>query len=826
MKELHCSKFSGNARFQMFKSRKCLASPQFSYTWQSIFTVFFIAAFYVNNGACVIPEASQEGPLRSFKSYDDIVMFHFNVPKHVLRATWQFIAFMDSGECPQRKVNIFLKWGSYPVISENLEAAYPAHMYIENNTLQVSALTAFEPKDMTIVPVYSPEPGDWFVGAYLSYWDEKVHQKGLGHKCRYSIGSVAIWSETTGIKNIPLGYQYTLKTKETISYYKIFIPMDTWSFQVDIWGCNFKLKKSRNFVEPCIKNLELKGNSLPFHNHSNPGPIGNLSSMDTYTFSELSPYQDTWYYLMVVSSSAITFNVKVTVTNCPVRTVEEVFIHQYVHSPVYVRNDQSYMKNVEDSPMQYFSSNNQSQLKENPIITNGKELSIAEDDDNLTSCFPRYQLVRIKHSQTLSGDYLLRGRELLTSWLALTDTYPVITQFEVLPLTDIGGTLDINMSLEINKVLSKQQVNVSICISRGRVPKQITGHIKCDNSNTTRQLSTIGDMLDASLLIPYPQPGMWYIALQATCYMYGLPARCEMEQILVSLSIKLRACVFEGDQSCGEYGVCQEIRKGLLYYTACKCFGGRQGWGCTDNSNASSEFAILLTTLSLTLSNLFFIPAICMAYKRRFYTEALIYFSTMLFSSLYHACDQQFTTYCVAKFEVLQYCDFFSGILAFWVTFIAMAELPIQYESFCHMLGAIIITFGVESDKTGLISILIPIIIGMLISISSYGCYCYKMKKMIWPKRLIQLIIGLSLAGFGILIFSLVETESNYQYVHSAWHAVIAISLIFLLPPMREEQILTQISDNTLLNYKESPEDSVFNADAGQQDDHLIMEVN
>lgn len=48
-----------------------------------------------------------------------------------------------------------------------------------------------------------------------------------------------------------------------------------------------------------------------------------------------------------------------------------------------------------------------------------------------------------------------------------------------------------------------------------------------------------------------------------------------MEQILVSLSVKLRSCVFEGDQPCGDYGVCQEIRKGLLYYTACKCFGGK-----------------------------------------------------------------------------------------------------------------------------------------------------------------------------------------------------------------------------------------------------------
>lgn len=51
-------------------------------------------------------------------------------------------------------------------------------MYVEHNsTIQVSTVTAFDSKTMTIVPIYSPEPGDWFVGAYLSPWDEQVLQK-------------------------------------------------------------------------------------------------------------------------------------------------------------------------------------------------------------------------------------------------------------------------------------------------------------------------------------------------------------------------------------------------------------------------------------------------------------------------------------------------------------------------------------------------------------------------------------------------------------------------------------------------------------------------
>lgn len=145
MKDIHCLEFSQERPERGFKCSNLgsacwahnfpihgslsyfslLLSLAVSKIFYSVFITYFsygeaytcvtvlFAAFCVNYGACVIPEASQEGPLRSFKSYDDIVMFHFNVPKHVLRATWQFIAFTDSGECPQRKVNMWVFWSNF-----------------------------------------------------------------------------------------------------------------------------------------------------------------------------------------------------------------------------------------------------------------------------------------------------------------------------------------------------------------------------------------------------------------------------------------------------------------------------------------------------------------------------------------------------------------------------------------------------------------------------------------------------------------------------------------------------------------------------------------
>jgi hypothetical protein len=66
--------------------------------------------------------------------------------------------------------------------------------------------------------------------------------------------------------------------------------------------------------------------------------------------------------------------------------------------------------------------------------------------------------------------------------------------------------------------LSKQHVNVVICISRGRVPNQASANVTCDNTRMMMRLSS-NDMRNSSLLIPYPQPDTWYIVLHTKCYM-------------------------------------------------------------------------------------------------------------------------------------------------------------------------------------------------------------------------------------------------------------------------------------------------------------------
>lgn len=56
---------------------------------------------------CAIPQASQEDRLHSFKSYSDVAIFHYTVPKEVERATWHFAAFMDNPVCQPREVYMY-----------------------------------------------------------------------------------------------------------------------------------------------------------------------------------------------------------------------------------------------------------------------------------------------------------------------------------------------------------------------------------------------------------------------------------------------------------------------------------------------------------------------------------------------------------------------------------------------------------------------------------------------------------------------------------------------------------------------------------------------
>ena len=72
----------------------------------------------------------------------------------------------------------------------------------------------------------------------------------------------------------------------------------------------------------------------------------------------------------------------------------------------------------------------------------------------------------------------------------------------------------------------------------------------------------------------------------------------------------------------------------LIFYHLIVLLTGYQGYACTDDTHALPVSLQLASAYLLTMSNLFFIPAIAFATRRGFIVEAFVYFYTMFFSTV------------------------------------------------------------------------------------------------------------------------------------------------------------------------------------------------
>lgn len=210
------------------------------------------------------------------------------------------------------------------------------------------------------------------------------------------------------------------------------------------------------------------------------------------------------------------------------------------------------------------------------------------------------------------------------------------------------------------------------------------------------------------------------------------------------------------------------------------------GWDCTDDSLANSYAAIMAELLLLVLSNVAFIPATYFAYKRQYYTEAIVYASLCFFSTFYHACDagENIISFCITKVAVLQFADFFTALLAIWVTLIAMADLPSIYPSVFHMVGAIFLAFGTTADRRSLWVFAVPAACGVAIIVVRWLWYYRKNRFLPISKRYLCVYLpsGLLFVCIGLVVYAALQTNANYKYTHSFWHVIMAVAVVILLP--------------------------------------------
>ncbi|XP_052257000.1 post-GPI attachment to proteins factor 6-like isoform X3 [Dreissena polymorpha] len=397
--------------------------------------------------------------------------------------------------------------------------------------------------------------------------------------------------------------------------------------------------------------------------------------------------------------------------------------------------------------------------------------------------------------------------------LVIEDHVVMLTSFTVQSPADLGGTLLLHASLNLQAFTIKNQtVTVYMCVMRNALP----------GGETVRSCETGIAMVlnftapEDTVYIPYPEPGTWFISFNSECYSNDtkLPTTCSMLP-MVDVDLVISGCV-EGQ--CGDYGVCQDYISGVHVFSSCKCYAGWRGYGCTDGTEGRTKGEELVAMLLLTLSNLFFLPSIVLALYRRYFVEALVYTFTMFFSTFYHACDtSDIVYYCMVKYDILSFADFLGSISSFWVTMLVMSKIPPRVRSFAQTLGVLLVAVGTEYDRHGLLVFAVPSGLAAVVMFGSWIFQCRRQRKLYPTRRyyLIHLLPGVILALTGLVLFAFLETQNNYKYVHSCWHMCMSLSIVFLLPQRPTDKGNGSVfendtdSDELILVTDENPRESI-----------------
>jgi hypothetical protein len=702
--------------------------------------------------------------LLDYRAYRDVTVLHFRVPEQALTASFNFTASEKlisshfSAECDPRRVSLFLKYGSLPVINPD-GSKFPDNFSISNRVPVYHA--EFNSDELpAIINVTSPIPGDWFAVAFLSYTDpndDQILQQGLAPNCaamtESSMSVVIVEDVTVVVPGEEVSMQLDADTESR--YFKFYVPSGTWMVRASLSSeeCDPASCLLMSYAPRTIPDAEVsKANCEP----------GDACDKD------FIPAVDNWYFITVSAAQNLSA------------------------SPIHFTLTISFLTHNSTEKWKLVNQTLPHAMSEglNYVTT-----LLLQDMRNFWKLVP---LARQSFSAFFTFNFLSELSDQNRGFFSINISADELAmmQFEVNHVSDIGGTLTFEMKLEEDsnlKNVTESLYNVSVvaCLSYQARAVPLYSQDMCLNYtgnfsksgiqvNSTSETNRIG-----SIHVPFPEPGLWFITLKLFCFNDSLPTDCtsELGSLNVSLIIESNMCTSD---NCGRFGDCYNYMSGGFIFSTCVCSHGYIGWGCTDDSKVTSLTELLIAALLLTISNLFFIPAIVMAIRQTYYTEAFVYACTMFFSTFYHACDagEDIYSYCLMRLNVLQFCDFYSAILSLWVTVIAMADISSVLKSIAHMAGAIGIALGTEYNRTSLWVLVVPALVGLALMTQSWIWQC-KARRSCYPSKKYWKFYfppGVLLVVVGLVCYSFLETRQNYKYVHSAWHVIMALAIIFLLP--------------------------------------------
>ncbi|XP_035215103.1 post-GPI attachment to proteins factor 6-like, partial [Stegodyphus dumicola] len=464
--------------------------------------------------------------LYPFRGYKDVQMFHYIVPPEVAFASFQYKA-NGSFQCPPKRIAVYLQYGSFPVMTLQ-NASYPdffsvRRMHLHNVTLMSDMVPL-------TVNVSNPLPGNWYAAAFLLENTERIAQKGLFKSCLSWLSSTLKLNIVTNV----ISLLQNEKLKQNISgsqIYRFFALKNSWITSIELKNC---LSSGRCSVMMMFRRL----------------------GMPTFTAE---------------SDSFIACN---DTSPCILKVIPAVSHWNYI-----------YIQNKEGEPLQFDLVIHTQECQDSSSLNDISE-AVEVESDGLTyfdtkyetnftsensSCWPRIPLIRISLPTNLAYEYNLPPDK--------DDSYPVIlnvsntqytlTDFEVLPIVDIGGTLVIELAVSPFMNLSHYNVSVSGCLSYGVRPS--SEDVNCSSGISLNVNTSSWDNRFATRFVPYPEAGTWYFRLNTKCYIMNDTndsIACDLPKTPVFLRIRSTPCVLG---HCGNYGTCYQYVSGGLIFSTCNC---------------------------------------------------------------------------------------------------------------------------------------------------------------------------------------------------------------------------------------------------------------
>ncbi|KAJ0173521.1 hypothetical protein K1T71_010670 [Dendrolimus kikuchii] len=720
-----------------------------------------------------------------YRSYRTVSVVFYPVSRDVTDAHFTFqseeLHMNNIGSCNPQEIVINIKHGSYPAVNPD-QYDFPKDFIDPSMRESIHTLEILSDGLNRSYTIQNPKPGNWYALVYIKWEDprtQKVEQQGLVADCQTILYTDLQIKQEEKIELIDCYTGLIINIAKIPAYFKCMTVDNVDPIVLNVTVTNALAADGEISFQLQAQSLPTEDNRIiycafdPKENH-----------LQSITFI---PHPTSWHYIQI---SHVKGNFS-KIADCE----------------SYLRTD--YEEEVNNHTL----------------------LDLMRDDKGRFFTF----------------DYGLPTTDLTdaTSVINITSSELKTLRFKVNQFLDIGGSLAIEASLLMSlkyymgykRELKKgsllafsednQFIRAVICMDNGysSLPLE-TGHCKY-NDHVKPALfilnSTDSESIYDKVIIPYPESGTWYLTLRLFCDQVVCPCQTSDNgtkyyvdpfigektieadsefsfnntrqgtsdcNASVVLSISSSSCV---GGRCSNHGSCLLNTFAGLVMSFCSCSAGYGSWDCSDESRMDSKVYMLVSILLLTLSNFLFILSIYVAIIRLYYTEAMMYAFTMVFSTFYHACDAPSqVAYCIVRGNILQFGDFYCGLMSFWVTLLAMSIVGDKFRSSFQLTGAIVIALLTTWNMHSFVAFLLPVAVGVTVLLVSWYVDYRKLRAMRYPRSYYTLYmpLGILLVSVGLISYAFLQTEQNYKIVHSLWHMIIALSVVFLLPDTKRGENL------------------------------------